>query len=42
MPITTDKIRGLLCWRCNISLGKFEDSLELLQKSIDYLNRNTI
>lgn len=34
----TGKIRGLLCHGCNTSLGKFKDSVELLQKAIDYLN----
>lgn len=33
------KVRGLLCWTCNASLGKFKDSTELLQKAIDYLNK---
>lgn len=34
----TGKIRGLLCHKCNTSLGKFQDSVEMLQKAIDYLN----
>lgn len=33
----TGKIRGILCNRCNTSLGKFEDSIEILQSCIDYL-----
>lgn len=36
----TGKIRGLLCFACNGSLGKFEDSIELLQSAIDYLKRH--
>ncbi len=31
-------IRGLLCSKCNIGLGAFKDSTELLQTAIDYLN----
>lgn len=34
----TGKVRGLLCWRCNGTLGKFEDNVELLQSAINYLN----
>lgn len=34
------KIRGLLCWRCNGTLGKVNDSVELLQKMVDYLNKH--
>lgn len=33
----TGKIRGLLCDRCNTSLGKFRDDPELLRKAADYL-----
>ena len=31
------KIRGLLCINCNQGLGKFKDSIKLLDKAIDYL-----
>lgn len=34
----TGKIRGLLCHPCNAGLGHFKDSIELLQKAINYLN----
>lgn len=34
---TTNKVRDLLCWRCNGTLGKVDDSIELLQAHIDYL-----
>lgn len=34
---TTGKIRGLLCWSCNIGLGKFKDNKNYLQKAIEYL-----
>jgi len=35
----TGKIRGLLCHKCNIGLGVFEDSIEILQKAIEYLKK---
>lgn len=35
----TNKIRGLLCRRCNSSLGGFRDNPEILKKAIEYLNR---
>ena len=30
-------IRGLLCSRCNLALGGFDDSIELLQSALIYL-----
>ena len=38
---TTGKIRGLLCQRCNRTLGKLNDSVELLDKMKAYLNDNS-
>ena len=35
----TGKIRGLLCSRCNLGIGFFKDSIELLKKSIRYLKK---
>lgn len=32
-------VRGLLCWNCNIGLGKFRDSSDFLRKAADYLDR---
>lgn len=34
------KIRGLLCTKCNTSLGLFSDSIELLESAIQYLKAN--
>lgn len=36
----TDQIRGILCFECNTGIGKFHDSIEWLQKAIDYLKRS--
>ena len=37
----TGKVRGLLCDLCNSGLGRLKDSVELLKKAIDYLDRNS-
>ena len=34
----TNKIRGMLCAPCNLALGGFTDSVEVLQSAINYLN----
>ena len=34
---TTGKVRGLLCWDCNVAIGKFKDNVALLQQAIHYL-----
>lgn len=34
---TSKGIRELLCWRCNGTLGKVDDNIELLQEMINYL-----
>lgn len=36
----TNKIRGLLCHHCNVSLGSFQDSIEILQSAIKYLKKH--
>lgn len=36
---TTGKVRGLLCTECNTALGLFKDETALLNKAIEYLNR---
>ena len=38
----TNKIRDLLCHQCNSGLGQFKDSIENLQKAIDYLRKHMI
>lgn len=35
----TKELRGLLCGQCNTALGKFQESIEVLQNAIAYLNR---
>ncbi|MFN8996104.1 MAG: endonuclease domain-containing protein, partial [Pseudomonadota bacterium] len=36
----TGKVRGLLCWPCNIGLGMFKDNLDLLDKIKIYLTKS--
>lgn len=36
---TTGVLRGVLCRRCNVGLGFFKDSEELLMQAIDYLRK---
>jgi protein-arginine kinase activator protein McsA len=37
----TNKVRGLLCNRCNKCIGQFDDSIILLQQAIIYLKENS-
>ena len=34
---STDKVRGLLCRKCNIGLGYFDDSIKYMRRAIKYL-----
>lgn len=36
----TDKIRGLLCSKCNSALGSFQDNPEILKSAIQYLEKH--
>lgn len=36
----TNKIRGLLCYKCNMGLGYFNDSIEKLETALNYLRLN--
>jgi hypothetical protein len=38
---STGKVRGILCSNCNSILGHAHDSIEVLQKAIDYLYINS-
>jgi len=35
----TGKVRGLLCDRCNRSIGLLKDDVSILKKAIEYLNK---
>ena len=37
----TNKIRGLLCSKCNLAIGVFKDSIEILESAISYLKNYT-
>ncbi len=36
----TGKVRGLLCRDCNVGIGTMRDSVELLKKAIEYLEKS--
>jgi hypothetical protein len=36
----TGKIRDLLCSQCNMGLGSFKDSPEIMKSAIDYINKH--
>lgn len=36
----TGKVRGLLCNRCNLTIGKFDDDVSLFQSAILYLEKS--
>jgi len=35
----TNKVRGILCHRCNLAIGMFKDNILILQSAIEYLSR---
>lgn len=35
----TGAIRGLLCFQCNVGLGKFKDNAALMRRAINYLEQ---
>lgn len=35
------KVRGLLCFRCNSTLGKIEESFELISSIVSYLEKHS-
>ena len=37
----TGKVRGLLCSHCNKALGTFKDSINILNKAIEYLQKES-
>jgi len=37
---TTNRVRGLLCQACNLSLGKMQDDPLRLRAAADYVERN--
>jgi len=37
---TTDKIRGLLCMKCNTSLGYLKEDTKIMQKLIEYIKEH--
>lgn len=36
----TGKVRGLLCFSCNVAIGNFKDSIDILRKAVKYLEDN--
>ncbi len=37
----TGKFRGWICCTCNFGIGHFKDSIEILEKAINYLKRTS-
>lgn len=37
---TTNKVRSLLCTRCNTGIGSFKENTEIMEKAINYIKEN--
>ena len=35
----TGKVRGVLCWDCNVGIGKLKDDAQLLRRAIQWLEQ---
>lgn len=38
---TTGKVRGLLCYTCNLALGLFKDSAKTLRSAMSYMEKHS-
>ena len=36
----TGKVRGVLCWDCNVGIGKLKDDAQLLRRAIQWLEQS--
>jgi hypothetical protein len=37
---TTGAVRGILCDRCNLALGKFKDDPQIIKNAVEYLEQH--
>jgi hypothetical protein len=38
----TGVVRGLLCFQCNVGIGKFKESLDILRKAVRYMESHQL
>lgn len=38
----TGKVRGLLCKSCNLAIGKFKESVEIVRRALAYLENSAL